>query len=224
MQRLKREPKNNKYIVFFDFDNTVVTCDVFDSLLPRFSTNNKWQDLEKKWERGKIGSKECLQGQVEGLRLTQDALDKHLTGIKLDAHFKELLRFLNAKRIKVIVLSDNFDYILNRILKRNAIKKIKVYSNKLKFAKDKILLSFPFRDKTCRLCAHCKTKNLLANAGKNSIIVYIGDGRSDICPAKHADIVFAKDSLLSHFKDNTIDCVSYASLKDVYNYLKNIII
>lgn len=215
-----RKIRPGKYIVFFDFDNTVVTCDVFDSLLPRFSINNKWQALEKRWETGEIGSRECLQGQVEGMRITQGALDKYLTGIKLDTSFKKLLGLLNTKKIKALVLSDNFDYILNRILKLNAVRKMKVYSNKLKFAKDRLLPSFPFRDKKCRLCAHCKTKNLLANAGKNSIIVYIGDGRSDICPAKYADIVFAKESLLRHYKERGIDCVPYGSLKDVYNYFK----
>ncbi len=216
-----KNKKPAKYTVFFDFDNTIVTCDVFDSLLPRFSVNNAWQALEKRWEAGEIGSEECLKGQMEGMRISRGALDKYLAGIKLDASFKNLLGLLNSKKIKVIVLSDNFDYILNRILKVNAVGKLKIYSNKLKFAQDRINLSFPFRDKQCRLCAHCKTKNLLASAGKNSIIIYIGDGRSDICPAKYADIVFAKESLLRHYyKDKKINCIPYNNLKDVYDYFK----
>ena len=68
--------------------------------------------------------------------------------------------------------------------------------------------------------AHCKTKNLLANVSKESIIIYIGDGRSDVCPSQYADIVFAKDDLLAHFKDKNLTCFSYRNLRDVHDYFK----
>lgn len=57
----------DKCIVFFDFDNTIATCDVFDNMLPRFSRDDLWVELEKKWKDGKIGSKACLQGQLKGM-------------------------------------------------------------------------------------------------------------------------------------------------------------
>lgn len=210
----------NKCIVFFDFDNTITTCDVFDDMLLRFSKDERWIGLEKKWKEGEIGSKECLEGQIKGIRITKKALDRYLSNIKLDPYFKILVAFLDAKRIKKVILSDNFDYILNRILNHHTIKKTKVYSNKLLFAKDRLIPFFPFRSKNCRLCAHCKTKNLLANVNKNSIIVYIGDGNSDTCPAKYADIIFAKKDLLRHYKDKKLHCVKYDSLREVYDYFK----
>lgn len=49
-----------KCVVFFDFDNTVATCDCFDNMLPRFSHDDLWVDLENKWKKGKIGSKPRL--------------------------------------------------------------------------------------------------------------------------------------------------------------------
>ena len=58
-----------KCVVFFDFDNTIATCDVFDSMLPRFSKDNLWVKLEKEWESGKIGSHACLKGQIKGIVL-----------------------------------------------------------------------------------------------------------------------------------------------------------
>jgi 2-hydroxy-3-keto-5-methylthiopentenyl-1-phosphate phosphatase len=208
-------------IVFFDFDNTISTCDVFDSLLPRFSKDEFWIELEKKWRGGKIGSKACLEGQIKGMSITKSALDRYLSGIKLDPYFKRLVKLLHARRIKTVVLSDNFDYILGRILSyHNGIKKLKVYSNRLHFAKDRLIPYFPFRSKNCQVCAHCKTRNLLSNVNKNSIIIYIGDGHSDICPAQYADIVFAKGDLLRHYIDTKSACFSYKGLKDIYNYFK----
>jgi len=209
-----------KCVVFFDFDNTIATCDVFDSMLPRFSKDNLWVKLEKEWESGKIGSHACLKGQIKGMSITRAALDKYLTNIKLDPYFNKIVKLLSDKKIKVMVLSDNFDFILKRILSHNAIKNLKVYSNKLQISKNKLIPRFPFRSKNCQVCAHCKTKNLLENVSSDSIIIYVGDGRSDICPAQYADLVFAKDSLLKYFKDKKLTCFSYTCLRDVYNYFK----
>ncbi len=210
----------HKCVVFFDFDNTIATCDVFDSMLPVFSKDDLWVRLEKEWERGVIGSHKCLKDQIKGMLITKEQLNKYLSGIKIDPYFLKLVKDLSLRKIKVIVLSDNFDYILKRILRGHGIKNLKVYSNKLKFSGAKLIPEFPFRNKKCRICAHCKTKNLLANVSRDSIIIYIGDGRSDICPSKYADIVFAKDSLLKHFKEKGLTCLAYKSLKDVYNYFK----
>ncbi len=211
---------SDKCIVFFDFDNTISTCDVFDDMVMRFSQDKRWINLEKKWKAGKIGSMECLGGQLEGIRITKKVLDRHLSGIKLDPFFKKLVHFLDAKKIKKIILSDNFDYILKRILNHNSLKELKVYSNRLQFSKDRLIPQFPFRSKNCKICAHCKTKNLLANVDKDSIIIYIGDGNSDVCPAEYADIIFAKGDLLRYCRDKNLRCVKYGSLREVYNYFK----
>jgi len=209
-----------KCVVFFDFDNTIATCDVFDNMLPRFSQDDLWLKLEKDWQKGKIGSHACLEGQIKGISITKRALDEYLSGIKLDPYFRKIVKSLSASGIKVVVLSDNFDYILKRIMGFNSIKNLKIYSNKLKFVKDKLIPYFPFRSKKCQVCAHCKTKNLLANVAADSIIIYVGDGRSDICPSQYADIVFAKDQLLKYFQDKKLTCFSYESLKDAYDYFK----
>lgn len=212
--------ENKGHTVFFDFDNTITTCDVIDDMLLRFSKDKRWLGLEEKWKKGKISSKECLKGQIDGLRITRQALDSYLFNIKLDPYFKKVINFLNIKNTKTIVLSDNFGYTLKRILRNNGIRNLRIYSNRLEFVKDKLKLSFPFGDSKCRACAHCKRNNLLSNINRGSLSIYIGDGLSDVCPAQYADIVFAKGDLLEYFRRKNLECVSYKTLKDVYRYLR----
>ncbi len=209
-----------KSVIFFDFDNTIATCDVFDNMLLLFSRDDRWVELEKRWKSGRIGSKTCMEGQLRGMGLSKKALDAYLPKIKLDPHFKALYKFLRSKKVKTLVLSDNFDYILNRILKINGVRKFKVLANKLDFSREKVVTDYPFKNKDCQICAHCKTKSLLANSPQGSTIIYVGDGSSDICPAKYAHLVFAKEGLLKYFRDNKLDCIAFHNLKEVFNHLK----
>ena len=209
-----------KCVVFFDFDNTIATCDVFDNMLLLFSKDDRWVELEKRWKSGRIGSKTCLENQLRGMDLNTKALDAYLPKIKIDGYFKQVYKLLQSKKVKTCILSDNYDYIINKVLKINKIKDLKVYANKLRFTKTKVITDYPFKNKDCQICAHCKTKNVLAKATKNSTIIYVGDGESDVCPAKHAHIVFAKDHLLRHLKESKLDYMAFNNLRDVLVYLK----
>lgn len=120
---------SEKCVVFFDFDNTISTCDCFDNMLPRFSQDDLWVDLEKKRKKGKVGYRDCLEGQIKGMGITKSSLDSYLSGVRLDPYFKKIVRALDSKGVKTIVLSDNFDYILKRILGLRGIKNLKIYSN-----------------------------------------------------------------------------------------------
>ncbi len=207
-------------MVFFDFDNTIATRDTFDGMLPLFSQDRRWMALEEEWKKGKISSRECLAGQLAGLRLAREKLDRYLRGVKLDPYFKGLLGLLRRKKIKTVVLSDNFDYILKAVFKNHAVRNLKVYCNKLGFKNNRPIPSFPFTNSRCRLCGHCKTKNLLLEAGKNAPIVYIGDGHSDSCPVKYAHVVFAKDDLRHFCEKRKINFFAYRNFRDIYHYFE----
>ena len=100
--------KQTGRVVVFDFDNTITTYDVLDDIILRFSVNDAWKALEDKWKRGKIGSKECLKGQMAGIRITKENLDRYLKKIKLDPYFKKLIRLLGANKIRLMILIDYF--------------------------------------------------------------------------------------------------------------------
>jgi 2,3-diketo-5-methylthio-1-phosphopentane phosphatase len=210
------------YAVFFDFDNTITKIDILDDIIKRFSIDKKWVEFERQWKKGGIGSRACLKGQLAGVRLSRIDLLRYLSGIKIDPYFKKILVLLKSKKIPVKILSDNFSLIINVILRQNDICGIKVCSNRLKFSKNKLLLYFPHHNRACSYCAHCKKNNLLKNGLKGRII-YIGDGRSDICPAQQADIVFAKDDLLKHFKKIRRGCIPFKDLKSVYAGLRRMV-
>lgn len=207
--------------VFFDFDNTITAWDVIDALLQQFSSNDAWKELETKWARGEISTQECLEGQIQGLRITQAALDRYLSTVPLDGSFQQLLQILDSQQIPVVILSDNFDYLVRKILRSHGIRALDVVANKIRFSNDRLIPSFPYQSPGCLRCAHCKGQTMIQKLAPNSIAVYLGDGLSDVCPAKRAKIVFAKDSLLAYLEGHAFPHIPFQTLGDVVGYFRN---
>jgi len=209
--------------VFFDFDNTMTVTDVLYEVIRRFSINRQWEVLEDAWQDGKIGTKECLEGQLRNVRISKTSLHKYLSKVELDPHFHKLLALLVREGIKPVILSDNFTYIIEWILKYHGIKDLKVYGNALRFYKDHIIPSFPYDNPFCLNCAHCKKIHLTKDKTENKLIVYVGDGRSDFCPARVSDIVFAKDNLLNFMTKEELPHIAYKNLGDVHHYFQEVL-
>ena len=216
-----RLPRLSECKVFFDFDNTITFFDVLDDIIQRFSINRDWMNFEKKWKKGQISSRQCLEGQLRSVRIKKKDFLVYLSLIKIDPRFYKFVSILKKEGMKPVIVSDSFTFIIRFILKNNGINGIKVYGNNLKFVNNKLIPSFPHSNRHCHLCAHCKRKTLSRDV-KEKVIIYIGDGHSDICPAEYSDLVFAKGTLLEHFRKTRRLCIGFNNIDDIYGYLKGL--
>lgn len=218
----KRRNALSDCAVFFDFDNTLTSSDVLDDIVESFAVDKKWVDFENAWKKGEIGSKECLSLQLKSVRIEKKGLEDYLSRIKIDPYFKKIITLLKKRRVMPVIVSDSFSFFLEYILKNNGIKGLKIYSNKIRFSKDRLIPSFPHTHRSCTICGNCKKKHLSKNGAKDKVIIYIGDGLSDLCPAKGADIVFAKGNLKRYLTKEGKSFFSFNSLKDVYNFMRRV--
>ena len=76
-------------------------------------------------------------------------------------------------------------------------------------------IAFPYADAGCGVCACCKRNVMLTRAGDEDVIVYVGEGFSDQCPVRYADIVFAKDALQAFCQRENISYYLYETFADV---------
>jgi 2,3-diketo-5-methylthio-1-phosphopentane phosphatase len=206
--------------VFFDFDNTITHFDVLDSVVENFSVNKKWMEYEDAWKKGRIGSKDCLSGQLKSVRVSKPRLDSYLSRIKVDPHFKKIIGLLAKAGVEPVILSDSFSYFISSILKHNGIEGIKIYSNKIRQSGNRLMPSFPHQHTSCRICGNCKSNHLPHARTEERVVIYVGDGLSDLCPSKNSDIVFAKGNLKKYLLKEGKPFISFGSLKSVYNFLR----
>ena len=207
------------YRVFIDFDNTISRGDVLDGIIERFAVGDKWRELEEEWAAGRSSARTCLDGQLRTLRGTWPEFEHFLLKVELDPGFARLRDLLRAERVEFTILSDNFDRFIGAILRRCGYAGVPFFANHVEFVADCLQPSFPFYNPDCPGCAHCKKTHFMPRVDPRRII-YIGDGRSDICPATHADIVFAKSSLLTYMQETKLPCRSFEDLTGVATELK----
>jgi 2,3-diketo-5-methylthio-1-phosphopentane phosphatase len=186
--------------VFLDFDGTIVPHDVTDFLLERFALP-AWRGVERDWQEGRIGSRECLARQVDLMRATPGALLQALSEIRVDRGFATFVRECRRSGIGATIVSDGFDLVIETVL-RHAGLSLPAHANHLQpVGRDRWRVTFPSAREDCAVLAgNCKCA--FTRPYGNWAKVVVGDGLSDFCVAGRADLVLAKGKLLEQCREN----------------------
>src|SRR5215468_4450535 len=186
-----------KWQVLIDFDGTIAPDDPTDRLFERFA-DPYWRVLEDEWQSGRISSRECMQRQVDLLRVSPSVLDEEISGIRIDQGFHAFVSFCRGSGAEVKIVSDGFDRVV-RAAPGNEDLNVPFFANKLVWlGEDRWRLAFPHMRADCRVCAaNCKCSHGWRRYARRRVV--IGDGRSDFCMSSTADFVLAKGSLANFF-------------------------
>jgi 2-hydroxy-3-keto-5-methylthiopentenyl-1-phosphate phosphatase len=148
--------------VFLDFDGTITIQDATDAILDAYADPD-WMRIEDAWKAGRIGSRECLTAQMALVTATREEVDALLDGVEVDAGFVALLELCAAFSAPVHIVSDGFDYCIQRILNRPSLhlaahlKGMRILSSHLWTDHDRWHVSFMFPKHSCvHGCATCK--------------------------------------------------------------------
>ena len=194
----------NSWTILCDFDGTIAVEDVIDSLLDRYGRPG-WRELERDWRAGRIGSRECMTGQVALLDMSREELDRHLSGLWIDHAFPAFAAKARELGLPLRIVSDGLDYAIERILARYDLDDLPLAANHLRPATppQRWQLSSPFQATGCR-SGTCKCACVEQARAGGARTLLIGDGASDFCAAERVDFVFAKHRLIEHCRASGI--------------------
>jgi 2-hydroxy-3-keto-5-methylthiopentenyl-1-phosphate phosphatase len=143
--------------------------------------------------------------------------------MEIDLSFHQLEKFCSINHFEIFVLSDGFDYYINKILKKEELGHLKVYSNKLSFNDNQMLQpEFPFSDEASLASANCKWNHIINHSSEDDYTVFIGDGLSDNETVQYCDFVFAKDNLLRYCEMERITYFPFKTFSDVVQKLEEL--
>jgi 2-hydroxy-3-keto-5-methylthiopentenyl-1-phosphate phosphatase len=213
--------------IWTDFDGTITRSDFGHVIIKTYGIDwERFLEMEKQVSEGLLSLRKGLIKEYGLVRMTEkQMLALASEEVVIDPHFVEFLEFTRDQDMPVTILSDGFKQYIEFILRKNCIsfdnKDIK--ANEVTFHDNKTLeLSFPHVS-LCDNCANCKRSHLDAFKKENPgcLLIYIGDGMSDLYGSRVADFTFARRSsnLEKYFKNRKL---GYHPFKDFNEVLRGV--
>jgi 2-hydroxy-3-keto-5-methylthiopentenyl-1-phosphate phosphatase len=210
---------NERLLVVCDFDGTVCRVDMGNEILDHFAGD--WKAIDRAYAAGEVGSRVAY-GRIAPLIRTNrtQVLDFILQHERLDPFFPDFLSFCRRRKIDLKIVSDGLDAYIEAILGKHGLD-VEFYANRLVFQEnDRIEFDFPPASEECGRCGTCKRSILDRFRPDYDRIIYVGDGHSDVCAARTADQIFAKDILYEKCMGNGTPCLLYDDFGDIRRSLE----
>ncbi len=216
--------ENKDFKIFIDFDGTITKVDVGSAIFEKFGEPDAVADVIERYLNDSITAKECWLLLCDSVKeLDRAEFDKYIESFEIDPTFHDFIKYCSENKFEHYVLSDGFDYYINKIFKREKLENLKFYSNKLLIdGNNKLMPLFPYLDEESKSSANCKHNHIINHSSDEEFTVYIGDGVSDKETAQFCDFIFAKDDLLKFCERERITFFPYRNFHDVIKRLDDL--
>jgi 2-hydroxy-3-keto-5-methylthiopentenyl-1-phosphate phosphatase len=206
--------------VLVDFDGTACLHDVAEHLLMEFG-DESWQEWDRAWERGEIGSHAVILAQAAMLREpTSRLLAFALRHCPIDPTFPTFVRWLESREISVTIVSDGFGFYIEPLLRTVGLARLPVITNSWN-GEGAAPVRFENGHPKCVGCGTCKM-NAVLNARGRGAVAYVGEGGSDRFGAIYSDVVFAKDALVDIARRDGVPFLGWETFDDVRHQLEHL--
>jgi len=203
-----------------DFDGTVTQQDVGEELFRKFAEEEKVNTIINDLLNDRISSRECWIKLCSAVSsVNKNEIDDFIVNIPLDPTFIKFKEFCKNENIELYILSDGFDYYIEKIFGKNEINDLTVYANHLEILDGKLIPSFPYYDEASFSSANCKGNHIINHSSEEDFTVFIGDGNSDKDSIEYCDFIFAKDDLLKFCEKERITYFPFKNFDDVIKKL-----
>jgi 2-hydroxy-3-keto-5-methylthiopentenyl-1-phosphate phosphatase len=200
-----------------DFDGTISPKDIGEAFVRRFTRESE-RELEariERWRKGEMGHRELTVAECGGLAVSeQEALD-FTRGFGLDPHFAGFVREASARGDRVMVVSEGFDFYVRDLLRREGLGDLAWAANGARFEHGGVRPEFPLADSGCGQCGNCKGRHVRNQRATGFEVVLVGDGFSDRCGAREADVVLARGDLLEWCRAQGIAATPFEDFSQV---------
>jgi len=206
-------------LVQCDFDGTITEEDVGFLLLDTFADGN-WRQFLAEYREGKI-SVGCFNTRAFAMVKAdrQTLVDFVRRKAKIRAGFHQLLGCCRRKGFQFVIISNGLDFYINTILRDVGVEDIEVFAAQTRFGPRGIEVKYVGPEGS-QLQSDFKKSYIRLFLKRGYRVIYVGNGFSDIPPARLAHRVFARGELLTRCKEVNLNCTPFIDFNDVVKSLE----
>jgi 2-hydroxy-3-keto-5-methylthiopentenyl-1-phosphate phosphatase len=192
-----------KTLVQCDFDGTITEEDTSFFLLDAFAQGD-WRRLLREYKEHKISVGEFNARAFAMVKADKAALLEAIKGkVKVRAGLHELVNYCLRRGFRLVIVSNGLDFYIEATLKDLGLKNIEVHAAQACFHPEGMEVQYMGPDGK-RLEDGFKEAYIESFLKLGYRVIYMGNGDSDIAPAKYADYVFATGELLAYCRENNL--------------------
>jgi 2-hydroxy-3-keto-5-methylthiopentenyl-1-phosphate phosphatase len=203
-----------KTLVQCDFDGTVTEKDASFFLLDAFAQGD-WRRLLREYKEHKISVGEFNTKAFAMVKADKPTLLGALKGgVKVRPGFHELINYCLKEGFRLVIVSNGLDFYIKAILKDLGLKNIEVHAAQASFHPEGMKVKYvgPAGKRLDDSFKEAYIKSFLKLGYR---VIYMGNGDSDVAPAKYAHYVFATGDLLAYCRENNLDYKPFENFNDI---------
>ena len=217
-------PSVKPLLIACDFDGTITCRDTLHVIVESFGERGVWERLEPRLRVGEITVEQAMQIQFAEVRATpddvRDAVRKHAP---IRAGFAEWVQWCAAGGHRLVVISNGFRSIIDPVFAEVGLGGLEVVAHDAEFGRAGCRIVWSERGDRCTRCGRPCKRAPLRERWNGEHLVYVGDGISDRCVSLTADLVFARDGLAEHLREQNIAFTPFEDFHEVREALTDLV-
>ncbi len=210
--------------IFVDFDGTITVKDIGEEIFKHFGDKVIVNQIIDDLLNDRISSRQCWEELCKSVpSMDENRLSDFVNELPVDHTFASFVDFCKTNDLEIVVLSDGFDFYIERVFAKAGLNGLKYYSNKLTINEGKLYPEYPYYDADSPSSANCKKNHIINHSSDDDFTVYIGDGNSDKDAAQYCDFIFAKKDLARFCSMERISFSPFNDFIDVQNKVKELL-
>ena len=203
-----------KTLIQCDFDGTITEEDIGFFLLDAFAQGD-WRRLLQEYKEHKISVGHFNTQAFAMVKADRKTLLEAIKGkVKMRAGFQELIAYCSRRDFKLVIASNGLDFYIKAILKDIDLENLEVHAAQTQFHSEGLEVKYIGPDGK-QLDDGLKEAYIKLFLRQGYRVIYVGNGDSDIFPAKYAHQIFATGELLAHCRENNLRCKPFNHLTDI---------
>ena len=203
-----------KTLIQCDFDGTITEEDIGFFLLDAFAQGD-WRRLLQEYKEHKISVGHFNTQAFAMVKADRKTLLEAIKGkVKMRAGFQELIAYCSRRDFKLVIASNGLDFYIKAILKDIDLENLEVHAAQTQFHSEGLEVKYIGPDGK-QLDDGLKEAYIKLFLRQGYRVMYVGNGDSDIFPAKYAHQIFATGELLAHCRENNLRCKPFNHLTDI---------